>query len=92
VLAILTTLSASSCGTGRPKFNPDAHRANHYIEAIVNEEEKVVYCYEEKFSEFACMHKSKWVELRQFVHMLKLPTAQKRIILESIDHAFKADE
>jgi hypothetical protein len=88
LLGLLTTLSASKCGTSaRPKFDPDAYRANHTLEAIVNEDEVIVYADDEKFSEFACMHKSKWVELRKFVQLLRIDPEQKNLILQNISHA-----
>jgi hypothetical protein len=74
-----------SCVPQRPKFDPDAYRANHYLEAIVNEKEDVVYADEPLFSEFACMHRSKWEELRKFVQLLRLPPDQKSIILKNLD-------
>lgn len=88
---LLTILSASSCGTNRPKFYPDAYRANHHIEAIVNAKEDVVYCYEERFSEFACMNKQKWEELRRLIQELQIDPSQKLILLKSIEHALKKE-
>lgn len=79
-------LSASSCSTNRPKFDPDAYRANHFIEGIVNEDEIVVYCIEPKFSEFACMHKEKWEELRRLIQTTSsIPAAVKVDLLKHID-------
>jgi hypothetical protein len=84
LLGILTILSASSCGQ-RPKFDPNAYRANHRIEAIVNEHEHVVYAYEPLFSEFACMHRAKWEELRRLVQILRIDPQQKEILIKALD-------
>jgi hypothetical protein len=92
LLLILTTLSAVSCGSDRPKFDPDAYRANHRLEAIVNERAQVVYADEALFSEFACMHKTKWEELRKYVQLLRIEPQQKLLLLKNIDHAIKAEQ
>jgi hypothetical protein len=88
LLALLTILSASSCGR-RIKFNPDAHRANHNIEAIVNERQEVIYCYEPYFSEFACMHKTKWIELRELLQNSPIEEPLKQKLIRHIDVVFK---
>lgn len=92
LLGILTILSASSCGNNRPKFDPDAYRANHKIEAIVNERAQVVYAYEKEFSEYACMHKSKWTELRQFVQLLRIPQGQKDLLIKNFEFVGSDDQ
>jgi hypothetical protein len=73
---LLTTLSASSCGRAF-KFNPDAWRASHHIQGIVSEREEVVYCDEVAFSEFAAMHKDKWIELRRLIQGSPLSSKEK---------------
>jgi len=82
-LALLMTVSASSCGRSF-KFNPDAWRASHHLEAIVSEREEVVYCSEEKFSEYAAMHKDKWIELRRLIQDAPLSDAKKKQLSELI--------
>jgi hypothetical protein len=77
-------LSASSCDR-RIKFDPDAYRANHYEQAIINEDQIVVQCYEEKFSEFACMHQDKWTELRRLIQESALDSKLKSDIIKRID-------
>lgn len=77
-------LSASSCST-RIKFDPDAYRANHYRQAIINEDEIVIYCEEEKFSEFACMHRDKWAELREILQQAPIDSKVKKQLLFKLD-------
>ena len=83
-------LSASSCGK-RIVFDPDAYRANHYEQAIINEDQVVVQCYEEKFSEFACMHKDKWTELRNLIQRSTIEVSLKNAIIEKIDKITNKD-
>ena len=79
-------LSVNSCGTNRPKFDPDAYRANHFEQAIINEDGISVYCYEEKFSQFACMHKEKWEELRRLIQTTSsIPKPVKDELLKTLD-------
>ncbi len=86
VLATLMILSVNSCGINRPKFDPDAYRANHFEQAIINEDQVTVYCYEEKFSEFACMHKEKWEELRRLIQTTsQIPKPVKDELLKTLD-------
>lgn len=89
---ILTTLFVVSCGAGRPLFDPDSYRANHYLEAIVNEKSQVVYAHEPLFSEFACMHRNKWEDLRRFVQMVRLPKEQKDLLLKNLNFVMLKDE
>lgn len=49
------------------RFNPNTYKGNHKIEAIVSEDEDVVYAFEDRFSEFSCMHKTKWLELYELL-------------------------
>jgi len=83
-------LSASSCNR-RIKFDPDAYRANHYEQAIINEDQVVVQCYEEKFSEFACMHKTKWEELRKLIQQSPIDAKLKHDIIKRIDKITNKD-
>ena len=83
LLALLMIVSASSCS--RIRFDPDAYRANHYEQAIINENQDVVQCYEERFSEFACMHKDKWEELRRLIQQSKIDSKVKADIINRID-------
>lgn len=83
-LAILTTLSASNCSR-RVRFDPDAYRASSSLEAIVNENEVTVYCYEPKFDNFACMHEDKWIELRRLLQDARIPEKIKKQLLLKID-------
>lgn len=89
LLQILTILS--SCN-GRVKFNPNAYRASHELQAIVSASRDVVYCYDERFSEFACMHKDKWVELRRLIQALRMPKRYKRKVLSVVRRAEKQTE
>jgi hypothetical protein len=81
---ILTTLSASNCSR-RVRFDPDAYRANSYLEAIVNENQVTVYCYEPQFDKFACMHEDKWKELRRLLQDARIPNKIKKQLLLEID-------
>lgn len=83
--ALLMILFVSSCVSSRPKFDPDAYRANHLIMGLVNEDEIVVYAEDPAFSDFACMRRSKWEELRKFVQLLRLPSEQKNILMKNFD-------
>lgn len=76
-------LSAGSCDR-RIVFDPDFHKANHNIEAIVSERQDVIYCYEEKFSEFACMSKEKIKELRRLIQDAPMPAKTKSELLKII--------
>jgi hypothetical protein len=90
-LGLLMILSVNSCGSGRPKFDPNAYKANHRFEAIINENQHVVYASDEEFSDFACMHKNKWIELRQFVQMFKIPQDQKDLLIKNLIFAAEGD-
>ena len=82
LLLLSTTLSVSRCA--RARFDPDAYRASSRLEAIVNENGVEVMCHEPKFDEFACMHKTKWEELRRLIQGLKLSKKAKADLLNKI--------
>ena len=76
VLVILTTLSVVSCGggAGTPiRFNPDFHRGDYAIEAIVNEGGKIVYCRDPLFNMYAAMHKEKIKERADILSKAVIP-------------------
>lgn len=50
----------------------------------MSEREEVVYCDEEKFSEFAAMHKDKWLELRRLIQEAPLAPREKARMTDMI--------
>ena len=82
--ALLMILSVARCQ--RIRFDPDAYKANHYEQAIINEHGHVIECFEEKFSDFACMHKTKWEELRILLQNSDIPEADKKRLLQALPH------
>jgi len=82
LLLLSTILSVSRCS--RVRFDPDAYRASSSLEAIVNENGLEVMCHEPKFDEFACMHKTKWEELRRLIQGSKLNKKAKAHLLNTI--------
>lgn len=73
---IIVFLIASSCSTGIT-FNPDWYVADHFSGAIVSERGEYVYSYDEKYDEYACMHKSKIEELRILLLKARIPKKEK---------------
>jgi hypothetical protein len=74
--AVLTIFCASCTGL---TFNPDAWRANHHLQALISEREDVIYSDEPEFSDFACMHKDKWLELYELLRRNKLENSIKNL-------------
>ena len=84
MLVLLMILSA--CNSQRVKFNPDAYKANSELEAIVSERNVEIQCRDEKFNEYACMHRTKWEELRTILQSARIPKELKTQLLKQIDN------
>lgn len=79
---------ASSCTSQGIKWNPDFHKASSNTGGLVNERGGVVYCYEETFDDFACLHKDKISELASILSRARLPKEDREAvnkILKSLD-------
>ena len=74
---------ASSCTSQGIKWNPDFHKADATSQSLVPEAGEPVYCYEEKFNEYACLHKDKIMELANILTRARLPK-QDKIQIEKI--------
>ena len=85
VLSMMFLGGASSCSSRGIKWNPDLHKADSNSQSLVNERSEQVFCYEEKFDEFACLHKDKIKELADILTRARLPKDDKVII----DRIFK---
>lgn len=79
-------LGASSCTTGIT-FNPDFHVGDPVQMAIVPEEGPIVRCEEERFSQFACMHREKVKELKEILQKARIPKKEKLRLLKTLNNA-----
>lgn len=87
VLVLSTTLSVSKCS--RIKFDPDAYKANSSLESIINEAGVEVMCHEAAFDSFACMHKDKWIELRELIQDARIDKGLKLRLLNKLNKVVK---
>ncbi len=82
ILLLFITLS---CGHYEGiNFDPDFYVANSLDGTITNERGESVSCYNPSFDNFACMTKSKVVELMQILMTAEIPTDKKELIIEKV--------
>lgn len=65
-------LLGSSCDRGI-KWNPDFYIGDHKQEAIVNEENKIIFANEPEFSKVACLTEEKIMELAEILRKARIP-------------------
>lgn len=61
-----------SCEPG-VKWNPDFYMGDHKQEAIVNEENKIIFANEPEFSKVACLREEKIMELAEILKKARVP-------------------
>lgn len=71
-ILIISFAILSGCQSGI-SFSPDFHIHSSEIQAIISERNDIIYCNEEKFEEYASMHKEKIKELAEILRRARLP-------------------
>ncbi len=84
LLLALILLTFWSCTTG-VTFNPDFHKADHNLMAIVPEKGEPILCEMPRFSDFACMSDEKIKELRALLLKARLPKEDKIKVINALD-------
>jgi len=76
MIIILTMFWLSSCTSEGVKFDPDVYVGrNGYI---INERLMKVMADEPRFLEYGCMHRDKWIELKEVLDRARIPKRKKR--------------
>lgn len=79
---------ASSC-TQSIKWDPNFYKASSINESIQDRNENVVMCSEQRFDNFACLHKDKILELAEILERARLPKEDKKQMLKILNGVLK---
>ena len=75
ILLLILTSFLISCATGEG-IRLDLYKADSDYLGIVNEQGRVVRCYEPAFNEYACMHKEKVKDLSDYVRKRRMTRSE----------------
>lgn len=92
LFGFVVLVSFTSCGRIGVNFDPDIHMSDYEMDSIVGEDGVYISCQEPEFNEYACMHKSKWIELKALLTRIRLSKKDSKMLIEKtqkIDKAYK---
>ncbi len=79
-------ISSVSCGSSL-KFDPNFYKGDHKNMLIKDRHGIEILCEEEKFSEFACMHKDKIKELAKLLRKVRMPKSLRKKVNKALEQA-----
>jgi hypothetical protein len=82
-------LFMASCGNYRIDWRPDFYIADYQTSSIVNENGIRVYADSPQFNDFACLGRSKVIELMQLLMQTDLPREDKERILREVQKVYR---
>lgn len=84
LLLMSTTFSACKQG-GKIKFNPDFYVGDSKSQSIISEHGEAVFCEDQQFEQFACLHEDKIKELKSILITARIPYKNKARITAEIE-------
>lgn len=73
---LIPLLFILGCQTGI-RFDPNFHIGDYEIMAIKDRNNNIVYSDQEEFNQYACMHETKVMELKEILRKARMPRKNK---------------